>query len=167
MQFRAPLFWGREGLATCYGRRLANVGEPELWWFRYLRSSLDSSNGSEARCSVPRLRWCRSPQGTACALAVAAGSVDGNRVACAYVGGVIGLRSDLTVTDAARRSRLAFVVAGGDARQPPLFDFAGARARSPTFSRRTAEFDLARNLGYKFERSVFGIIFLSHGGLPL
>lgn len=29
-----------EGLATCYGHRLANVGGPKLSWFRYLQSSL-------------------------------------------------------------------------------------------------------------------------------
>ena len=64
-------------------------------------------------------------------------------------------------------SCLMWVVARWGVRESSLFHVAAARAGSPTFSGRTADFDLTRYLGCKFERSVFGVVFLSHGGFPL
>ncbi len=74
--------------------------------------------------------------------------------------------SGLKVT-VARWLWLAVLASGREARQRPLFHVAAAWARSPTFSGRTTYFDLPWDLGYKFERSVFGVVFLSHGGFPL
>ena len=73
----------------------------------------------------------------------------------------------MVVVGLARWSCLVWVVARWGVREPSLFHVAAARARSPTFSGRTADFDLTRYLGYKFECYVFRVVFLSHGGFPL
>ena len=65
-----------------------------------------------------------------------------------------------------RRSSLAFVVAGGDAWQPPLCHLAAAWS-GLALSRLTGFFHLAGYLGYEFEDTVFGVARLDRGGFAV
>ena len=77
--------------------------------------------------------------------------------------------SSALATGSARRPLwlcLAFVAAGREVRQSPLFRVAVAW-RSLALSRLTDFFHLAGDLGYEFEDSVFEVVRLDRGGFAV